>query len=234
MDINLLKFGFDAFMGLGSGWLQKQQVKAQNKIRSAEVYASNLMRSANNELASKRDSLARYTQSVGNQRVMEDAGNVVNANVTNYLRGRDDLDNADLESQIAFMEQAGAQAAASAASGLTGGVIDTIAGTMALRESRRAAQTDRVRGQVKVDFAQAQRQNFLAALSRTDNSDIVTNIDYSMDTFTPAVRSGNLFTDVFGGQSKDSMSAALGAASKAGKSLFSFNTPSVESYYGVR
>lgn len=214
MSAQLAMFGINALMGLGNGYLAKEQVKAQNVINAADAYAANLMRGANNELAAKRTSLARYVQTEQNKKIMDAAGDVAEANTVNYLRSRDDLDNADVESQIRFMEQAGSQAAAAAASGLTGGAADLVAGTLALREGRRQAQMDRVRGQVKVDFGEAQRRQFAETMSRTNNEDIITDIDYSINTYSPMRRSGNVLTDIFGGQSSDSIKAAATATSK--------------------
>lgn len=207
-------FGINAVMGLGQGYLAKAQADAQNVINAADTYAANLMRGANNELAAKRTSLARYVQTEQNKKVMDAAGEVAETNTINYLRSRDDLDNTDFESQIRFMEQAGAQAAAAAASGLVGGAADMVAGTLALREARRQGQTDKVRGQIKVDFAEAQRRQFAETMSRTNNEDLITDIDYSINTFSPVRRAGNVLTDIFGGQSKDTIQAAATATSK--------------------
>lgn len=40
-----------------------------------------------------------------------------------------------------------------------------------------------------------------------DQSDIVADIDYSIDTFVPQKRAGNWFTDVLGGQSPQNLAA---------------------------
>jgi hypothetical protein len=195
MSAAMIQAGIGGFMSLGQGWLQKQQIKAENKVNEANVYASNLMRGANNELSSKRASLARYGQTVGNQRILEDAGNEFNAGTTNYLRARDDMDNQDFDAQIAWAEAAGAQAAAGAASGLTGGAVDMIAGTMALREARQQQGVLKVRGQVAVDQSVLQRQRFLATVSQTDNRDIMTDIDQSIDLFAPKVKGTSTLGD---------------------------------------
>lgn len=207
MSPEMAKMGFDALMGLSNGWLQGQQIKAQNTINQANAAAANLMRGANNELLASRNSLRRYVQNVNNQRGMEQAGSELEAATVNYRRARDGQIEDDFETQIAAAEQAGAQAAAGGASGLVGGVVDVINSTSALRQMRALQRRATSVKQADYDVTQARADNYRAALEGLDTSDIVDDIDYSVDTFVPQKRAGNFFTDIMGGRSAQTLSA---------------------------
>lgn len=207
MSPEMAKMGFDALMGLSNGWLQGQQIKAQNTINQANAAAANLMRGANNELLASRNSLRRYVQNVNNQRGMEQAGSELEAATVNYRRARDGQIEDDFETQIAAAEQAGAQAAAGGASGLVGGVVDVINSTSALRQMRALQRRATSVKQADYDVTQARADNYRAALEGLDTSDIVDDIDYSVDTFVPQKRAGNFLTDIMGGQSAQTLSA---------------------------
>lgn len=205
MDPSLIMFGMNALSGLGAGSAQRSATRAQNTIRESEVYAANLMRGARNEAAAARAGLARFNQAEGNKRVMEDTASVMEANSINYLRARDGQIEDSLDEQIAFAEQAGAQAAAGAASGLTGGVVDMVAGTTALRRARMEAARDTRMDEFAYDQSVNQKNTLLQGLSAMDNSTILTDIDYGMDLFFSQKPSGNVITDIFGGQNKDTL-----------------------------
>lgn len=205
MDPSLIMFGMNALTGLAQGSANRSATRAQNTIRESQVYAANLVRGAKNEAAAGRASLARYNQAEGNRRVLEDTASVMEANSLNYLRARDGQLEDDLDSQIAFAEQAGAQAAAGAASGLTGGVVDMVAGTTALRRARQVATQERNVAEFAYDYKTNQRNTLAQGLSAMDNSTILTDIDYGIDTFFAEKPQGNIITDIFGGQNKDTL-----------------------------
>lgn len=194
-------FGMKAIMGIGNGILADAEINATNKVNEANTYASNLVRSANNQLKGARASLSRYNQSVNNQRVLENSGSAAEAAQINYRRSRDSSISDDFESQIAFAEQAGAQAAASALSGLSGGVADIVAGTTALRKARiQQRQADATKG-MDYDAAQRNKNILQAGWDSLDHSEISADIDYSTDVaVTKMGRGSNLLFDILGGQ----------------------------------
>lgn len=230
MSMEMVKFGLDIFSGIGNNYLAKAQVRAQNKVNEANTYARNLMRGANNELVAKRGSLARWVQVENNNRTLKETGSALEAAAVNYRRARDEGMRGSLEQQIGFSEQAGAQAAASAASGLTGGVSDVVAGTMALRRERiEGAQADKVKAG-EFDAARQQANILAAGLSALDNSSIIDDLDYGIDVYSPQA-APTMFGAVLGAVTKniDNMPKILGSL----KPKFTFNSP-VESYYGVQ
>lgn len=192
MSIAVAKFGFDILMGLGAREVQRAQVRAANTVNAANVYARNLMRSANNELASKRGSLARLTQSLNNNRTLENMGSAFEASAVNYRRQRDERKRRSVEQDIQLAEQAGAQAAAAAASGLTGGVVDAVAGTVALRRSRILQAESQVDKALAFDQGRQQAAIIRQGLSAMDMNTIVDDIDYSLDVFSAQAGPGYL------------------------------------------
>lgn len=204
-------FGMKAIMGISAGVLRDAGIDASNKVNEANAYASNLVRSANNELAAKRGSLARYMQSVNNQRVLENAGGQAEAAQINYRRARDSATNDNFEQQIAFAEQAGAQAAAGALSGLTGGVADIVAGTTALRESRTDARVAAATRAMDFDSAQRVKNIMQAGWDSLDHSEVTDALDYSTDVAVKQVSSGNLFTDIMAQQDMKNIANITGS-----------------------
>lgn len=198
-------FGIKAVMGIGKGILAEAEANAFNRVSEANAAASNLIRTANNKLKGARGSLARYNQSVNNQRVLENTGSAAEAAAINYRRARDSTINDDLESQIAFAEQAGAQAAASALSGLSGGVADIVAGTTALRKARIQQRTDEALKGMDYDAAQRNKQIMQAGWDSLDHSEITEDLDYSTNVAQVKRSGGNLLTDIFGGQDAKTM-----------------------------
>ena len=210
----MAEFGIKAVMGVSAGITAKAQANANNTVNAANAYASNLVRAANNELKQGRNRLARYTQGVNNARVMENTGSALEAATINYRRARDSAASDDFESQIAFSEQAGAQSAAAALSGLTGGVADIVNGTTALRKARLQQRSEQAAKQGDWDAGQRARQIAQAGFDSLDSSEVSDDLDYSLDVAVKQVRAANLYTDIMGQQSVSNMANA-----------FSFNTP---------
>ena len=195
----MLDMGKNIVGSISAGVLAEANANAQYTINEANTYASNLIRASNNKVAAARSSLAHYTQSVNNNRVLENVGKAYTTNNVNYRRQRDAATSASVEDQIALAEQAGAQAAASAFSGLSGGVADVVKSTTALRASRIQQRKDQALAQMDSDQAQRTGALLQAGWDNLDQTDIVTNIDYGNDV-TPDTRySGGLLTEVIGG-----------------------------------
>lgn len=216
---SIADFGIKAVMGIGSGVLADAQINAQNTINTANAWASNLVRSANNELAGARASLARYTQSENNKRVLDNAGSAAEAATVNYRRARDSAINDDFENQIAFSEQAGAQAAASALSGLTGGVADIVNGTTALRKARIQQRTAEASKQMDYDASKRVGQIMQAGWDSLDMTDIAADIDYSTDVPVTRSRGSNLFMDMMQGQDTKNIANIAGSSYSFFKNL---------------
>lgn len=200
-------------MGISSGITARANINAANTVNAANTYAANLIRNSKNELAAKRTSLARFTQSVNNQRVLENAGSAFTAQQVNYRRGRDVAARDDFEGQVRFAEQAGAQAAASAVSGLTGGVADIVRGTTALRKSRIQQAVDQSLSQGDYDAAQRNKAIMVAGWDSLDQSELTTALDYGKNVATEQRYGGNLWSDAMSGTSGKDIKAIADFAS---------------------
>ena len=194
-----------AITNISAGVTNRAQINASNTINAANAYANNLVRAANNELRSSRASLSRYVQGENNARVLENTGAALEASAINYRRARDSATGDDFENQIAFSEQAGAQAAAAALSGLTGGVADMVNGTTALRKARLQQRADQAMKQGDWDAAQRNRQIAQAGWDSLDQSEIAPDLDYSVDIAAKQQVTGGFLTEILGGQSAQNM-----------------------------
>lgn len=212
--------GLKAVMGLSNLFLQEANADAANVINEANAWSSNLIRSANNELRGARSSLARYNQSVNNQRTLDNVGAAQAAHITNYRRARDSATQDDFETQIRMAEGAGAQAAAAALSGLTGGVADLVAGTSALRSERIKQRSLEASKQQAWDAAQVQRNIALAGYDQLDYSEIATDLDYGIDVAQKQRSTGSLLSAVLGGQDMKGLSNIADYAGPKAKSFF--------------
>jgi hypothetical protein len=209
-----------AVQGISGGILEEANVNAKNTVNEANAYASNLVRTANNGLKAARGSLARYNQSINNQRALENSGSAAAADSINYRRQRDSAASDDLESQIADAEQKGAQAAAGAFSGLTGGVADMVASTTALRRSRiQQRTTDALRG-MDYDAAQRQKNILQAGWDSLDTSEVDSSMDMSTDVAVKQTYSGSLIMDALKGQSAQTMADVTNQAGGFFKSFY--------------
>lgn len=218
-------FGIKAIMAIGGGVIEEANINAANTVNRANVAASNLMRSANNELRSKQASLARYTQSVNNQRVMTNTANTAAAALTNYHRSRASAAQDSFEKQISFAEQAGAQAAASAFSGLTGGVADIVNGTTALRKARIQQRIETATKQGAYDAGQMQRNIIMAGLDNLDQSSVMDGLDQGNDIATTKHYTGSLLGDLIKAKTGSNMANVLVGAEQAyGKAKGFFNS----------
>lgn len=199
MSAQLAQVGFNVFNAITGGVLNEANAKAQNTISEANTYASNLVRASNNKVAASRANLARYVQSENNNRVLTNVGKTFNTNNVNYRRARDAAESASLEDQIAQAEQAGRQAAASAFSGLTGGVSDIIRNTTALRSSRIQQRKEQAMAQMDSDQAERTGALLQAGWDNLDQTDITAGIDYGQDVAQTFNAGGGLLSEVIQG-----------------------------------
>jgi hypothetical protein len=132
---------------------------------------------------------------------------------------RDSATSDDFESQIRMAEQAGAAIASQALAGVGGSVVDVVNGTTALRNARvQQAQKERMKA-ADYDAGQVQTDIKRATIQSLDDSSIIDDLDYNVDLGLEVHRSGNLFTDVIGGQDPRNIANVLG-----GMSNFSFRS----------
>lgn len=226
----MAEFGIKAVMGLSNAYLEEANARAYNIVSEANAWASNLVRGANNELKAKRGSLARYNQSVNNQRVLDNAGDARTAALVNYRRARDSAVQEDFETQLKLSEQAGAQAAASALSGLSGGVADIVAGTSALRASRIKQRAAESMAQGDWDAQQMTKNITAAGYDQLDQSEITEDLDHSIDVAQRKTANTSIWAAVMSQQDMKSMANIASEYGGKAKAAFSFSKPKQEWY----
>lgn len=140
-----------------------------------------------NAQAHAEGGLARWTQSLNNQRIMAAGGAGLGAMVTNFARQRDAMVRGSFSDGIAAAEQVGMARAAQASSGVQGSVVDTINGTMALRRA--------MAEQVRADTQDMQDRDFRVAYSNT-HEQMTNSIDSSvlLDNVNAAVAHGTAYS----------------------------------------
>lgn len=211
----LAMMGLQAVMGLSAGYSAAQAAGRQTLINKANADAANLVRGARNELVVAKGRVARANQAENNKRTLTQGGRTAEAAAINYRRVRDSSITEDFEGQIRMAEQAGAAIASQALAGVGGSVVDMVNGTTALRNARlQYAQKQRMKA-ADYDAAQAQTDIKRATIQSLDDSSIIDDLDYNVDLGLEVRRSGNLFTDIVGGQDPKNIANVLGS--------FSFN-----------
>ena len=220
MAAMIAMMALQAVQGLSAGYSAQQAANRQTVINKANAEAANLVRGARNELTVVKGRQARANQAENNNRTLYQGGRAVEAAATNYRRVRDSAITDDFESQIRLAEQAGAAVASQAMAGAGGSVVDMVNGTTALRNSRiQQAQGERMKAG-DYDAAQNAKDIQRATIQSLDRSSIIDELDYNVDLAQEVHRSGNLFTDVMGGQDPKNVANVL-----AGTSNFSFSNP---------
>ena len=177
--------GFQSALGVGNNL-----AKANNAISKENAASSNSLRLYSNAATAAEDNLARFTQSVNNQRTMDAAGKTLNANTTNFLRGNDVQQSNTFAGQIDAAQQAGHSRAQQAASGVGGNVTDMVNSATALRTSIAKATADQYAKSQQQDFSQEQANVMSRMTGSLDNSIILDHLDYnkSVATVTPTLK----------------------------------------------
>jgi hypothetical protein len=176
-----------AFVGMTENALANKKIEVTNRLDKVNADASNAVRQAQNAFTAAKGSLARWTQSVNNNRRLTAGGKQLEAAVTNYRRERDDLGKQSFSQSIRMAEQQGASAAAQAAAGIDGGVVDMVNGATALRDSLVAENLKSYGELADYDAAKRAGAITLNTAQGLDNSLMLDMLDYNVDITNPQV-----------------------------------------------
>lgn len=119
----------------------KQMAAIENRVSAANAQAGNKVRGAANTLAAAQGALARWSQSLDNNRKLKAGGNVLEATTVNALRQQDAGTVASFSDQIRSAEAQGAAEASQAFAGVSGDVVDMVNVSTSLRNSIVAERT---------------------------------------------------------------------------------------------
>lgn len=135
MDASLVNAGYGAISGAITA-------SANRSVAATLAGASNNIRMVNNQTArvvAERDAvltgMQRWAQNVRNQRTYESIAQHQEALTINFNRARDTRTRQNFAANVAEAEEQGRFAAAAAASGVTGSVVDIIDSTAALKRN---------------------------------------------------------------------------------------------------
>lgn len=181
--------------GFAQGWIHGQATRAlteaNNSIARQNAESSNKVRVATNAAVAAKNSVARFVQSLNNNRTLDAGGDAIEQNMVNFRRNADNMDKQGFSMQIRSAEQQGAAAAAQAFSGVDGSVVDMVNGSTALRDSMVRQHTEDVRGMMEYDVARRAGNIMTQMVGGLDNSLILDNLDYTKDVAKQEAIIGN-------------------------------------------
>lgn len=176
--------GFGALFGHGA---TNALTRANNRISALNAKSRNDTRMAQNAAAAAEGNLARFVQSVNNNRALEAGGNAQEALLVNFLRGRDNQGLGSFSENIRVAEAAGHSAAAAAAAGVDGNVVDMVNGSTALRDSIVRQSVEDKQSKEAYDVSRRAGTIMSQMIGGLDASIIMDRLDYNQDfaTVTP-------------------------------------------------
>lgn len=155
--------------------------RANNKINALNAKVGNNLRQGQNAATAAQDNLARFTQSVNNNKILTAGGNAQAALTVNALRGSDAHMAQDFSGSIATAEQAGHMAASQASAGIDGNVVDMVDTSTALRNSIIAQQVKTSEDETAYDVGQKRGMIASQMISSMDQSTILDHLNYNVD-----------------------------------------------------
>jgi hypothetical protein len=180
-----MAMAWDAFAGLMQGAIGSRafRIEAQlnNKLRKLAADSRNTLRMASNEAAAAKGSLARWTQSVNNNRRLKAGGEALEANTVNALRGQDAATSRTFADGVANAEQMGRMAASAAFNGLGGDVVDQVNLSVDLRNGIVGQAFADQQDVAAYDTARRAGSIMSQMIGGLDNSVIMDAIDYNID-----------------------------------------------------
>jgi hypothetical protein len=221
-----------AAAGILQGQAQNSITKINNELADVKATAENKTRLVGARKVAAEGSLARFTQAMNNQRIMESGGSALGAAVVNYGRHKDDATRLSVSDQLQQAEQAGAMAAAQAASGTAGTAGDMVAGATAIRNSMVAQSIADKEGMADYDQSHRAESIMRQMVSGLDSSTIYDALDYSESVARHTAKT-TLLGSALEGLGFSGAKAAVGGASdlaKTGYDWFRRQGPSMSTF----
>ncbi|WNV48173.1 hypothetical protein Ql52_gp037 [Caulobacter phage Quill_5.2] len=133
---------------------QGEVQKSYNEGMRTVAAAQRDLRDAKNEAAGARSALALWSQSLGNQRKLEVAGDKINSLTENILRQADDATFGSIKNRVRTAEMLGASTAMAAWAGVGGSTIEQFNSAMELGDQLQQERADRAVETMKYQGAQ--------------------------------------------------------------------------------
>lgn len=236
-----------SFLGIFNVAGQRAVAEANNRISAVNAEAGNKVRLARNAFGAAENNLARFAQSLNNNRVLKQGGQQLEANVVNYYRSRDQLLTQSFSDSIAQAEQAGHAVASAAAAGVGGSVVDMVNTSTRLRDSIVKQQLDERADQFTYDTSRRAGNILSQTLGGMDQSLILNNFDTGIDVaqvqakptygaaiLNFAIAAGKAYAGMSGVPTGggNAPTSGTGVSVPSSSSSFRFNQPA-PSYWGA-
>lgn len=185
---------FGAAKGAMEASANIELAKIDQTLRIAIANADRRSRTASNIQSAAQGNLARWAQSVNNNRILESGGKALEVNAINFSRQLDTALNSGVAESIGAAEVAGRAAAASAFAGISGDVVDSVNLSSRLRDRMVRETTQRNFKMAEWDFRQRQSATAQQYVRSLDSSYILDNLDYTQSVvqqqYTPSIGRG--------------------------------------------
>jgi hypothetical protein len=228
-----------SFLNLFSIQAQQAEVEMNNRLSRVRAEEGNRVRQASNAAAAAEGSLNRFIQSVNNNRQLKAGGQALEANMVNFYRSDDQLQQQGFSQSIEEAEQAGAAAAAAALNGVAGSVVNDVNLSTQLRDGIMRHAFDDLRDKEAYDTARRAGSIMSQMVGSLDQSLIIDRLDYNQDVAMQQAKPGGrglqaaiLLGRGIAAYSTGGMSEVSGAGNKA-SGAFSWNTVKDDSYNGM-
>lgn len=211
-DLILANF-WSPIVGAAAGWIEggaaDEITKDNNKTGKQIAGYKNRARLSGNLAEAAKGGLARWVQSLNNQRHLKAGGESLEAAAINIMRQRDAGTRGDLSRSLASEEQRGAASAQQAAAGVRGSVVDTINLTTSLRQSMAEQAVDDSRAQGDRDYRMRQNQVRGQMINGLDHSVILDSLNYMEATYRTEAVIGTWGNILRGAAAADGAGAAV-------------------------
>lgn len=173
-------------------------IEDNNKLSIANADTKNRVRAAGNLAEAAQGNLARFTQSVNNNRALKAGGEAEEALTVNAIRHNDAAMRGDFSDDIRSAEQLGHAAASAAASGVSGSVVDMVNTSTALRDSIVKQGVADDAASESYDVSRRAGNIMSQVVGGLDSSVILDSLDYNQNVaFTNPTRKRTLIDKVF-------------------------------------
>lgn len=219
------------------GWLgnqgKKEQAAIDTRLSAVNAEAENRVRRARNAEVAGKNSLARYVQSVNNNRSLDDGGSVYASNIVNGLRAGDQSINEDVLAGVRRLEEYGSAIASQAGAGIGGQVVDMINSTTALRTSISNELQHQSQDTANFEVGQRSKSIMSQMIGGLDSSLIIDSLDhqlsYKQEKYAPSNATAML-TSVMG----TAMKVGIGNVAEAGAAALGRYLPDSFPGFGTR
>lgn len=167
--------------GMSKGAMDKAQAEINTKMSREQAKNTNKIRGATNEFKAAEGHMARWAQAINNSRRLDAGGSNLESAVVNYQRQAGARVTQRFSDSIREAEAMGAAAAAQGASGVTGAVSDSVAASMALRDSIARQQARDFEGMANFDQRRRTAGIMSEMIGGLDQSLIFDALDYNVD-----------------------------------------------------